>query len=122
MGKKTPPFPEYEIWTQARFWSFIRSALRKAFTRWPPKYTCLNNAKTAYEGKSTRQKWQYECCECGGQFQMKEVEVDHIVPAGSLKDYSDLPGFVERLFVSEDKMQTICKPCHKAKTKRDKEK
>lgn len=119
MPKKTPPFSEYELWTTARFWSFVRSALRKAFTRWPPKYTCLNNAKTPYTGSSTRQKWQYKCSECGGQFQMKEIEVDHLVPAGSLKDYSDLPGFVERLFVSEDKMQTICKPCHKAKTKRE---
>jgi len=119
VGKKTPPFSEYELWTTARFWSFIRSALRKAFTRWPPKYTCLNNAKTLYDGDNNRQKWQYECAECGNSFMQKEVECDHIIPAGSLKDYSDLHGFVERLFVSEDKLRILCKPCHKAITKRE---
>jgi len=121
MPQKTPPFEDYPEWTQARFWSFIRSALRQAFTRWPPKYKALQAARSPVEG-SGRQKWQYECAECGDAFMQKEVEVDHIIPAGSLKGYTDLPGFVERLFVSEDKMQVVCKPCHKAKTQKDKTK
>jgi len=36
MGRKTPPHPEYPEWTEARFWTFIRSAVRKAHVKWPP--------------------------------------------------------------------------------------
>lgn len=49
------------------------------------------------------------------------MEVDHIIPAGSLKSYEDLPGFVERMFVGEDKLQVVCKSCHKAKTNDERE-
>lgn len=121
MGKKTPPFPEYETWTTARFWAFVRSALRKAFTRWPPKYECLNDARTPYEGDG-RQKWQYKCAECEQQFMQKEVEVDHIEQAGSLKTYEDLPEFVRKLFVRKEGMQVLCKPCHSVKTKEGRKK
>lgn len=112
MGRKTPPFPQYEKWTTARFWSFIRSTLRRAWTRWPPKYEAMNSAKRKYDGDS-RQKWEYQCAECNKWFKQKEVEVDHIEPAGQLKDYSDLPGFVERLFVGPQSLRVLCKGCHR---------
>jgi 5-methylcytosine-specific restriction endonuclease McrA len=114
MSKKTPPFPHYPEWTTSRFWSFVRSTLRRAWSRWPPKYQVLNKAKRTVEGQ--RHKYEYQCSECKHWFKAKEVEVDHIVPVGSLKDYSDLPAFVERLFVAEDSLRCICKPCHRKKT------
>jgi len=119
MTKRTPPFPHYPEWTTSRFWSFVRSTLRRAWSRWPPKYQVLNKARRVVKGK--RHKYEYKCSECKKWFKSTEVEVDHIVPVGSLKDYSDLPAFVERLFVSEESLRCICKTCHKIKTKEDRD-
>jgi 5-methylcytosine-specific restriction endonuclease McrA len=114
MGRKTPPFPEHPAWTEARFWAFVRSALRKAWSRWPPKYQVLADAKRTVEGK--RHKYEYQCSECKQWFKQTEVQVDHIIPTGSLKAYEDLPEFVSKLFVSKDKLSLMCKPCHQRKT------
>lgn len=51
----------------------------------------------------------------------KDVQVDHIIPAGSLQSTDDLKGFVERLFCSIDGLQVLCKPCHDDKTQKEKE-
>ena len=119
MGKKTPPFPPYPTWTTAKFWSFIRSKLRNGFTRWPPKYECLEDAKRIVTGQ--RHKYEYQCNLCNQWYKQKEVEVDHIEPVGSLKDFHDLAGFVKRMFVPKSKLQVLCKQCHKEKTYGDKQ-
>lgn len=108
-------------WTQAGYWSFIRSALRRAFSRYPVKYHVKANAKRAYAGGG-RQKSEYQCAVCLVHFPDKDVEVDHIKPCGSLKDYSDLPSFVSTMFCEEDNLRVICKPCHKIKTAEDRKK
>ena len=43
----------------------------------------------------------------------KETNVHHRTPCGSLTCFADLPGFVERLFCEADKLEVICKACHK---------
>ena len=63
-----------------------------------------------------RHKYEYTCAECKGWFQNKEIQVDHIEPAGSLNKYSDIGGFCKRLFCEIDGMQVLCKPCHQLKT------
>lgn len=109
----SPPFPHIEGWTTAKFWSFIRSGLRAKWMRWPPKFTVLKSAQRKSLSANKKLQYEYQCSECRSWFPQKEVEVDHIIPAGSLKDYSDLPGFVERLFVGVDGLRVVCKPCHK---------
>ena len=117
MARKTEPFAKYPEWTQARFWSFVRSALGSAWSRYPPKYNVLANAKRNYKGPNKQQKYEFQCAECKGWFKAKEVSVDHITPAGTLRTYEDLPSFVEKLFVSEDELQVLCtKGCHAKKT------
>lgn len=101
-------------WTQARYFQFIRSALRQAFQRYPVKQKVLVDNRRDVKGK--RHKHEYECAECLEWYQRKEVEVDHIVGAGSLNDYSDLPGFVKRLYCEPEDMQILCIPCHQIKT------
>lgn len=118
---RTPPYPAYEEWSTARFFGFIRSALRSAYNKWPPKYNVLNAAKRAYEGPDKRQKWEYQCAECSQWFKGKEVSVDHITPAGSLRSFDDLPGFCERLFCGTDGLQVLCTTCHSAKTQKERE-
>lgn len=116
MAKKTPPFKNYPKWTAARFWGFVRSALRQASSRYPPKYELLQSERRPYEGPNRRAKWMYKCNACKRWYQQKEVSVDHIVPVGTLKDYDDLAGFVDRLFCGTDGLQILCTTCHQEKT------
>ena len=103
-------------WTESRYFQFIRTALRGAFSRYPVKYQVLKEAKRGSKPV------QYECAVCSQLFKAKEVNVDHIVPAGSLKCYADLPAFVERMFCEKEGMQVLCKPCHKTKTAEERKK
>ena len=129
MGRKTPPSEVYPEWTQARYWGFIRSALRQAFNRYPPKYESIKEAaevqqdgvyKTGPKKGQPKMVKRYRCAECDNLFLQKEVQVDHIIGAGSLRGYVDLPGFVSRLFCSKEDLQVLCKPCHHIKTQQEK--
>ncbi len=108
--------------TSARYFGFIRSALRRAWTRYPVRYQALDMAKQPYKGKDKRTKWVYKCASCKKLFKSTEVQVDHITPAGTLKTYSDLPKFVKNLFCEADNLQVLCKTCHNVKTKEDRSK
>jgi len=121
MGKKTAPCKMWPSWTTARFWSFIRSSLRAKMRSWPPKVECKKKSRHKYVGSNKRQKWEYECCVCHGMFMDKDVEANHIIPAGTLKCFDDLPAFVENLFCAEDGFEIVCKPCHKLITAQQKE-
>lgn len=113
---RTPPFGPYPEWSQAKFFGFLRSGIRAKAMRWPPIYECLNKAKRNYVGENKRQKFEYLCNVCKQYHAKKVITVDHIIPAGSLQSFEDLPGFVERLFCGVEGLQTICDTCHGLKT------
>ena len=119
MPRITPKTRAGETWTESRYWTFIRSALRQAWSKYPVKYQVLNDNRRPFTGEDKRTKWEYQCAECGEWFKAKEVQVDHIESAGSLKSYEDLPDFVRRLFCEADNLQVMCKPCHKTKTQEE---
>ena len=106
--------------SESAFWSFIRSALRQKSRWWKPILQCKQKAKRPYKGPLKRQRWEYQCNECKNWFPDKKINVDHIVPAGTLKCANDLPGFVERLFCEVDNLQVLCSNCHDKKTKSEK--
>ena len=106
--------------SESAFWSFIRSALRQKSRWWKPITQCKLNAKRPYKGPLKRQKFEYQCNSCKKWFAEKNINVDHIQPAGSLNCAADLPGFVERLFCEIDNLQVLCTNCHDVKTKKEK--
>ena len=108
MGRRVERTRNGGEWTEARFFGFIRSALRSAFQRWGPKHSAKQAAKVGWN--------QYRCASCGEIFPSKEVQVDHIEPCGELRTFDDLPGFVERMFVEKEGFQLLCKGCHQLKT------
>src|SRR5713101_5580431 len=63
--------------------------------------------------------WLHDCCLlkgttcslCGTRLHSSEVEVDHIIPRARFKDPQEAD--------SMDNLQTLCTPCHRAKTKTD---
>ena len=107
--------------TESAFWSFIRSALRQKSRWWKPITQCKHKARRAYKGPNKRQKFEYQCKQCQQWFAEKNVNVDHITPAGTLRTAADLPEFVERLFCEIDGLQVLCSTCHDKKTKQEKQ-
>lgn len=106
--------------TESAFWSFIRSGLRQKSRWWKPITECKLDAKRPYKGPNKRQKFEYQCASCKGWFPEKQINVDHIIPAGSLNCSADLPGFVDRLFCEKEHLQVLCEKCHDIKTKQEK--
>jgi 5-methylcytosine-specific restriction endonuclease McrA len=105
--------------TESAFWSFIRSGLRQKSRWWKPITQCKLNAKRPYKGPNKRQKFEYQCNSCKKWFAEKNINVDHIEPAGSLNCADDLAGFVERLFCEVDNLQVLCSGCHNIKTQKE---
>lgn len=65
----------------------------------------------------------YKCNCCGGEFSNSNVEVDHIKPVvDPAKGFKDWNTFIKRLYCEQDNLQVLCKPCHKQKSKEEKEK
>ena len=121
MGKKVIKTRNAGTMSEAAFWAFIRSALRQKSRWWKPITQCKQNAKRPYKGNNKRQKFEYQCNKCKKWFPDKQINVDHVTPAGELNKASDLPGFVERLFVEVERLQCLCQNCHNEKTKQEKE-
>lgn len=116
MSKKTPPYKEYLKWTEAKFFAWVRSGLRKAYIRWPPKNEVVTNAKRNIKKPNGNQKFEYRCADCTKYHKRTEVEVDHIEECGSLRSFDDIGVFASKLFVGVDKLQVLCKKCHQKKT------
>ena len=106
--------------TESAFWSFIRSGLRQKSRFWKPITQCKMKARRVYKGPLKRQKFEYQCNVCSKWFPEKKINIDHIIPAGTLRCANDLPGFVERLFCEIDNLQVLCTTCHDFKTKNEK--
>ena len=99
--------------TEAQLLNWLRSALRKAWTKHPTKLVMLqNNQKLLPSKVSTRLVIHHECKHCKKWFRPGDVEVNHIKTVGALT-WENLGEFVENLFhVKETALEILCKPCH----------
>lgn len=108
--------------SNAGFWGMIRSTLRQKSRWWKPIAEAKKLAKRNCKNCG-RQKYEYQCANCKQWFSEKEIAVDHIIEAGSLRNGDDLKDFVEKLFCEVDGFQILCnkrkdgeESCHKIKT------
>lgn len=100
--------------TEARFFAFLRSGLRQMSRRWPPLVRhAMVAARRKNQSDNKRLKWEFQCATCKGWRPAKLVEVDHVVPCGSLKSFDDLRGFTERLFCESEGLRVLCETCHR---------
>ena len=112
-------------WTEGRFNSFVTSVLRAGSRKWPPKYETLNKAKTEKKinEKTGRLAQHYRCKKCKQEFTAKDVQVDHIKPVVSpSKGFISWDDYIDKLFCEARNLQTLCKGCHAAKTKKERSK
>lgn len=103
------------LWTEARYNSFIKSALRTASVRWPPRYQALHDAfiTKGVNPATGRVAKLYSCPKCKGTFTAANMEVNHIVPVVPVDGFDNWDNVIERLFCEKDGLEAICKPCHK---------
>jgi 5-methylcytosine-specific restriction endonuclease McrA len=103
--------------TEAQYFQKLRSALRSAFRWWTPMKMALDSSKRNSRSLNRKIKFEYQCAICTNWFARTSVEVDHIIPCGSLRGYEDVATFIERLTPEDPKaFQVLCKACHLKKT------
>lgn len=127
LDRKLMPWEQLpDVWkTKAQYFQWLRGQMRKAWSRHPVKNAYKMSRRTrAPVGKkinkltgSPQVVWALPCDQCGGIFPQSFVEVDHIMRAGSFRDWDEceqwLMGLMQINFAS---LQLLCKPCHKIKS------
>lgn len=108
-------------WTEARFNSFIKSALRGA--RWPQKYVCVRNAyvKDGLNPKTGRKCKLHQCPQCDNLFPQNQMVADHIEAVVGPEGFTNWDDYIRRLFCEADGFQAICKDCHNRITNHEKQ-
>ena len=112
--------------TKSAFMSYIRGCLRKAWNQHPVKLAVLKNQRKQVPNPNPRGNkktvWGFECPLCGAEDVIKNAQVDHIKPAGALREISDIQQFAENLLVVvEEDLRLICKGCNSALAYSDKQ-
>ena len=112
-------------WTTARMRSFVMSQLRGG--RWPVKYESIGQAYVGdgINPATGRTCKLHQCVECGEQFPKGQMQADHIDPVvpldGKWGETTEWLGInfnelLPRLYCELDKLQPLCKGCHKSKS------
>lgn len=129
MAKQTVPRTRAGgMWTEARFHSFIKSALRSASMRWPPKSAAKKEART-------KRGW-YQCAGYkrrahevpatlppppGRKRRIDNAVVDHIIPVIGPEGFVSWDETISRMFVEKGGLQILCHECHSRKTQEERE-
>lgn len=108
--------------SEAAMRSWIRSQLRRLSLRWRPISQKRSEGQRP-AGPADWKRWGnrirvVNTCEvCGEWWPKSRLEIDHIVPCGSLLNIEQDAGpFIMRMLVEKDGLQRICPPCHQRKT------
>ena len=117
---RTPPCPQHPAWSTSKYRTFVRSAMRKAWMKWPPKFEALRRAQRPNQSDNKRLKFEYQCAHCLKWHRGDEVAVDHIVPWGDPWSMS-FEDACRALFVGVGELQVLCNPCHDFKTASEKQ-
>jgi len=63
----------------------------------------------------------YKCAMCSEEYVVADVQVDHINPVvDPAKGFINWDIYIDRIFCEVDKLQVLCRSCHKEKTAEEK--
>lgn len=118
MGARVERTRNLKTETESEHMGKIRSALRRLSRFWKPALAAIDAVRRDYKGTDKRIKHEYQCSVCKEWYLRSKVHINHVVPCGSLRNYADAPGFLERLFCEDiSGYNVLCKEkCHKAET------
>lgn len=120
-ASKVPRTRNGGTWTEAEYFQRLRSCLRKMSMYWKPARDAERAARVPMKGPNG-QKWAFLCADCNKLHKRKNVNIEHITPAGSLTSLDHLPGFVARLFPEDPAAFAVrCLDCHQKKTNAERE-
>ena len=106
------------IWkTKSSYFSWLRGVLRAGWSKSPIKLDFIKSKRIKINNPNPRGRvktvWGGKCSQCKQDFILKDLQVDHMKPCGSLIKEEDIQCFVERLLLcTGDDLQFTCKPCH----------
>lgn len=126
MSDKSPWIAYPEIWKNSVAWfTYLRGCLRKAWNTSPVKHNLIKKKRKQIDNPNPNGKkktvFGFTCELCHNDYVLSQGNVDHKIPAGSLRKTEDIQGFVERLlYVTEDDLRLICKGCNSALAYADK--
>lgn len=94
---------------------WLRSVImRSAWLRSKLRSSVVQRARIA--------RGQYECACCKGVFKSQEIEVDHGYQRVGFDGDVSLKDFIDNTFCDPKYLFAVCKPCHRARTTRDRAK
>lgn len=109
--------------TKAQFTTFVKNQLRGASWKWKPISEVMKKARL--------KKGHYLCNGCKNEVtssividgkRVKNVFVDHEPPVVDPRlGFTTWDSFIYNLFCEEDSLQVLCKSCHDAKSKEERE-
>lgn len=111
-------------WTEARFRSFIVSAIRKSSSRWGPKNESKRDARHPVKLVNERGRLVFHsvCVMCKDVIPETTSSVDHIEPVIDPEiGFVSWDEYIKRMYCEKAGFQVLCKPCHDAKTKGERE-
>jgi len=109
--------------TEGGFNSFIKSGLRQMSTRWKPKYDVKKQARhhTKLSNGKGRLVFHSLCNSCQELVPETTSSVDHIHPIINPNvGFTNWDDVIYAMFCEAEGLQVLCKPCHDAKTKKEK--
>lgn len=104
--------------------NLIKGAIRRVFSRSELRRKALDKAVVKdYSDPSRKRVTRWgRCAVCNKLEPAYLLEVDHlepVVPQDSSLEQMTWDALVDRLWCDEDKLQAVCKPCHKLKSKKE---
>ena len=116
--------------TKSQYFGVIRAGLRKMWTRYRLKNNFVSSLrylkdiggvyKTGKKKGKPRTQWYAVCQHCQVEHPCTNMEVDHIISAGTLTEFEHISSFTERLLCGTSGMRYLCKQCHSVYTVADK--
>ncbi|AGH32068.1 HNH endonuclease [Vibrio phage 11895-B1] len=120
MTKEKNPWGVGTPWKNSvAFFTYLRGCLRLAWKRHPTKLKVIKDRRKQIPNPNPKGSkstvFGFTCEMCRNDFTIKECQVDHVIPAGSLQKKEDIQNFVENLlWVTEDDLRLVCKGCNSA--------
>ena len=105
-----PRTHDFNSKTKSEFFGLFRSAIRRIWMYSKIRQEAVRNAKVAPN--------KYLCADCKECFKSNEIQVDHVHPCGSLKEFEDFTPVMSKMFQEDlSLLEVVCLECHKKRTK-----